>query len=112
MSCGQKEALQQQLQNILKSADSATNINEQMRLLGEAIEIGEQLELPHGHKGRLYDMAANSYYNGQDNKKAEACFILAIQNWVQAGVPHDSEYVLYSPRYDSYSSHSFVLLER
>ena len=61
-----------------------------MRLLGEAVEIGEKLELPHGHKGRLYDMAANSYYNGQDNKKAEACFILAIQNWVQAGVPHDS----------------------
>jgi len=90
LSCGEKEALQQQLQNILKSADKAPNVSEQMRLLGEAIEIGEKLELPHGHKGRLYDMAANSYYNGQDNKKAEACFILAIQNWVQAGVPHDS----------------------
>ena len=68
LSCGEKEALQQQLQNILKSADKAPNVSEQMRLLGDAIEIGEKLELPHGHKGRLYDMAANSYYNGQDNK--------------------------------------------
>merc|ERR1719431_2198436 len=76
ISCA--EASQQQLQNILQRADQTSSTAERQRLLGEAVELGEKMELPIGHQGRLYDMAANAEYQAGNNSKAEKYFLLAI----------------------------------
>ena len=80
---------EKKLENILRKADQTNDKNSRAKLLQEAVETAEALELPMGHQGRLYDMAATAHMAASHFERAEKYFLIAINRWVQSGVGQD-----------------------
>ena len=80
---------EKKLENILRKADQTNDKNSRAKLLQEAVETAETLELPMGHQGRLYDMAATAHLAASHFERAEKYFLIAINRWVQSGVGQD-----------------------
>ena len=80
---------EKKLENILRKADQTNDKNSRAKLLQEAVETAEVLELPMGHQGRLYEMAATAHMAASHFERAEKYFLIAINRWVQSGVGQD-----------------------
>merc|ERR1711937_411817 len=83
------------LENILRKADQTNDKNRRAKLLQEAVETAETLELPMGHQGRLYDMAATAHLAASHFERAEKYFLIAINRWVQSGVEPESPQIIH-----------------
>jgi hypothetical protein len=71
---------------VLKKADEAETKEQRARLMNKAVELGEEMNLPMGHQGRLYEMTAAAHFESEHFKTAEKYYLMAINRWVQSGV--------------------------
>merc|ERR1712039_537679 len=76
--CAQNAAREKQLENLLREADQTSSKEMRCNLMNQVVEIGEAMELPLGHQGKLYEMAANSHLEVEHFESAEKYFLIAI----------------------------------
>jgi len=95
LDCATRAANENKLENILRKADQTNDKNSRAKLLQEAVETAEALELPMGHQGRLYDMAATAHMAASHFERAEKYFLIAINRWVQSGVEPESPQIIH-----------------
>merc|ERR1711937_63580 len=95
LDCATRAANEKKLENILRKADQTNDKNSRAKLLQEAVETAETLELPMGHQGRLYDMAATAHLAASHFERAEKYFLIAINRWVQSGVEPESPQIIH-----------------
>ena len=97
---------EKKLENLLREADKTDSATRRCFLMDNAVETAEALDLPMGHKARLYEMTANAHFEAEQFKSAEKYFLISINRWVRSGVEPSSLYrVLNFPILDlSYES--------
>jgi len=88
-------ASEKQLENLLRKADQSADHNSRATYMMKAVEVAEEMKLPMGHLGRIYDMSARAHVAAELWDDAEKYFLIAINRLVQSGVEPNSPQIIH-----------------
>jgi len=88
-------ANEKKLENLLREADQTESKMKRSLLMGKAVETAEELGMPLGHQGRLYEMSATAHFESEKFDDAEKYFLIAINRWVRSGVEPSSPQIIH-----------------